>query len=219
MKNSIKMTLIATGFALLTSCEKEIAMPLNYSTESQSSNQISDFNESTLAYTTPIKYNTCGMTVNVFSPNEYLNRKYSFALNSNGQNKPIHISNSNIYFNSPDRFSFEFAGYAYKSLTAKTWRIKRTDGLYLTSHNGNLSYSAKLIGIQEFEQIFMLSSLGNNIYKVLLPKLPVCNIVAINRFDDSWDGYNYSIRSHEYNSGNQDNSNITMIAIDPILTK
>jgi hypothetical protein len=223
MEKSNKMTLIATGFALLlVSCEKEISMPVNYSNKGQSINQIDDFNERRSAYFPDIVYYTCGMKVHVFEPFEYSFKLYSFAINEKGgQNKPFSIGlEGEIDYGNPDKFSFEFAGYADKSQTVKTWRIKRTDGKYLTAlRNHYLEYLDKLIGTQrmmgaqEVDQIFLLSSLGNNTYKILTPKTSICNVVAISSHIFNEDP---TISSYAYDSPklNFANANIIMIVND-----
>jgi hypothetical protein len=115
------------------------------------------------------------MKVNVFTPFENSSNVYSFAYTINGQLKRFGINRyGKMQFSYYDRFTFEFAGYLDASRTVKSWRIRRTDGQYLTA---GLKYAQRLFGASEAQQIFLFSSLGNNQYNILLPKLDVCNLV------------------------------------------
>ena len=133
----------------------------------------------------PIPYVSCGMKINVFTPFEHSAKEYAFAYTINGVQKKFGIGDyGHLNFTSYDKFSLEFAGYADRANTVKLWMIRRTDGKYLTA---GLEYKDKLTGSAATQQEFLLASLGNGQYKILLPKLPVCNIAAI--WDDIDVGY------------------------------
>jgi hypothetical protein len=126
------------------------------------------------------------MKINVFHTAEYLSKGLCIRLyNKRGAKEIWNRRLRHIELYSYDKFSFEFAGYADKPKTIKLWMIRRTDGKYLTA---GMEYKDKLTGSAASAAKFLLASLGNGQYKILLPKLPVCNIAAI--WDDIDVGYN-----------------------------
>ena len=175
--NSIMLAATVIIFSLLFACQKESYSPV-------ASSEIAEENADVTGIL-PLPYVSCGMKINVFTPVEHSAKVYAFAYTINGVQKKFGIGEyGHMNFTSYDKFSFEFAGYANKSNTVKLWMIKRTDGKYLTA---GLEYKDKLTGSAATQQEFLLASLGNGQYKILLPKLPVCNIAAI--WDDIDVGY------------------------------
>jgi hypothetical protein len=180
-KQVIKITAITAFLALLfISCKKQTLTPAVQNKMSDVVNGKPDSSSPTDVVQNTTYY-CCGIKVNVFTPLEHSANTYSFAYTVNGQQNRFGITKAGqINFTNPDKFSFEYAGYLDASGTVKSWRIRRTDGKYLTTILGNgLTYADKLLGSHEVEQIFLLSSLGNNVYNIVLPKLSICNKVAI----------------------------------------
>ena len=207
--NSIIPIAIVIVFSLLFyACQKESPSLV---AASQSSNALHEnVTESSVMSGLPtIPYVSCGMKMNVFTPFEHSANVYAFAYTINGQKKKFGISSGGqMNFNTYDKFSFEFAGYLDKSSTVKSWRIRRTDGKYLTA---GMEYKDKLTGSAAAQQKFLLASLGNGQYKILLPKLPVCNIAAI------WDDVDlgYRIYNFDYDDDNLNfkDTKVTMMVI------
>ena len=193
-----KFVVIVVLISLLISCTKEspIAQFNDRKREAVQGERLGDAQQNLLPITL---YYCCGMMANIVSINAVFGTTYSFAINQNNQNKKFGIDNyGQINFNYPDWFSYEFAGYADPAHTIHTWRIKRTDGKYLTTQPGNgMAYLNKLNAPQDIRQIFLLSYLGNKLYKFLLPKMTDCNVAAL-YFDI--DRQNYIFTSFTYNS-------------------
>jgi len=167
--NSIMLVATVIIFSLLFACQKESYSPVT-------SKENAGEHAETMGLP-PLPYVSCGMKINVFTPFEYSAKVYAFAYTINGVQTKFGIGdNGHMNFTSYDKFSFEFAGYADKANTVKLWMIRRTDGKYLTA---GMEYKNKLTGPDATQQKFLLASLGNGQYKILLPKLPVCNIAAI----------------------------------------
>lgn len=194
--NSVQFAVIsaiASVALLLTACQKEALVKVDTPTVNQPVNPQSG-GAVAQKIGPAVTYNACGMSVNVFSPSEFTADVYSFAYNINGQQKRFAINTyGDMDFSKYDKFSFEFAGYLDTEKKVKFWRLKRTDGKYLTR---GLKYADKITGTNQADQFFLLSSVGNNQYKLLMPKLPVCNVVAI--WNDIDRGY--SIANFDYNS-------------------
>jgi hypothetical protein len=170
MYNSIMLVAAVIVFSLLLfACQKESNSPVT-----SNENTVENAEATGLP---PLPYVSCGMKISVFTPVEYSAKVYAFAYTISGVQKKFGIGDDgHMNFTSYDKFSFEFAGYADKSNTVKLWMIRRTDGKYLTA---GMEYKDKLTGSAAAQQKFLLASLGNGQYKILLPKLPVCNIAAI----------------------------------------
>jgi len=199
--NSIMMLATVIVFSLLFACQKESYSPVT-------SNENAGEHAETMGLP-PIPYVSCGMKINVFTPAEYSAKVYAFAYTINGMQKKFGIGDyGHMNFTSYDKFSFEFAGYADKPKTIKLWMLRRTDGKYLTA---GMEYKDKLTGSAAVQQKFLLASLGNGQYKILLPKLPVCNIAAI------WDDIDvgYTIANFDYDDPRVDfkDTKVTMMVI------
>lgn len=199
----------AVVFSLLfNACQKDSASLVTASQSSNASHE--NVTESSVMSGLPtIPYVSCGMKINVFTPFEHSAKVYAFAYTLNGVQKKFAIdNNSHMNFGSYDKFSFEFAGYLDKSSTVKSWRIRRTDGKYLTA---GLKYIDLLPEPSAAQQIFLLASLGNGQYKILLPKLPVCNLAAIWYDVDA----GYRIVNFDYNDFQLDgkDTKVTMTVI------
>jgi len=204
----IKVVAAAVVFSLLlNACQKESSSLAAPDQSPVASNETLAANAATGL--PPMPYVSCGMKINVFTPVEYSAKVYAFAYTINGVQKKFSIVNSGkLDFTKYDKFSFEFAGYLDKSNTVKSWRLRRTDGKYLTS---GLEYKEKLTGSAAVQQTFLLASLGNGQYKILLPKLPVCNIAAI--WDDIDIGYRIYNFDYDDSSLEFKDTKVTMMVI------
>ena len=200
ISRSIGVAVVATVCSLFfNACQKESsALIVAHVAASSKANAVSS-----------IPYVSCGMKINVFTPSEYASKVYSFAYTINGQLKKFSIGNSGqLSFTTYDKFSFEFAGYTDMSNTVRFWRIRRTDGKYLTT---GLEYKAKMTGPSAAQQTFLLASLGNGQYKIVLPKLPECNLAAI--WYDIDLGYRIANFAYDDTYLNDKDTKISMIVI------
>lgn len=193
---------------LLNACQKESSSLVNQNQPRFASNEnLEEHAEANRL--PPIPYVSCGMKINVFTPVENSLKAYAFAYTINRVQKKFSIGTAGkMSFTSYDKFSFEFAGYLDTSKKVKSWRIRRTDGKYLTT---GLTYKIKLTGSKAAQQTFLLASLGNGQYKILLPKLPVCNLAAIWYDID----LGYRISNFDYNDSHLDgkDTKVTMVLI------
>lgn len=124
--------------------------------------------------TDDLTYAACDLLVNVFSPSA--NTTYNLAMISGDVNIKFGIPGiGELNFQTIDNVNFEFSGsYADKAKTVKLYRIKRTDGKYLSNAFGAANYTTKIDGPGASTQLFILNSLGNNHYNLILPTMATC---------------------------------------------
>jgi hypothetical protein len=210
MKKLITLILASLFIAIsFVSCQKEAASSQPVSQSVVNSSAVKS--DSLLT----IPYYSCGMAVNAFLPNFYTFTRYYFAISQNGVVKPFGIGiYGEINYSDPDQFSFEAAGFADAASRIPVYRIRRTDGKYLTNTSNGMAYLNKLTAPADVQQVFLLSHSGGNTYKVLLPKLSECNIAAL-YFD--FDHQAYFFEGFIYNSPDLSRgiTNITMMAVVP----
>lgn len=141
-------------------------------------------------------YNTCGLPVNVFTPSA--NTTYNLAIISGDVNIKFGIPGvAELSFQNIDFVNFEFSGlYADKGQTIKLYRIKRTDGKYLSNAFAAANYTTKIEGPGSSTQLFILNSLGNNRYNLILPTMSVCNFMFT-----YWDNSSQKYRGAFVSSG------------------
>jgi hypothetical protein len=172
---SLAIVILASSFG----CSKNIETPDQY-----------NHTEATGISSATIFYTDCGLSVNVFTPNPSLQYSFEYHKPSSRIYVPFGIDQyTEVTFSAPDKFTFEFAGHTTAG-KFKTWRIKRTDGKYLTADNGILIYKPKLVKGPVNEQIFLIGSLGLSRYELINPGR--CEIGTI-AFDIDYSGYRFFI--------------------------
>jgi hypothetical protein len=166
MKKRI-MTAAVTFFVSLTACVKETVLPEN-ATESISSVAPSGMEAQTFL--------TCNRLINVFNPGP--NVIFSLGMQLGTSYRKFSVPTYGVLdFTKVDKIMFEFSGlYADRANTVKLYRIRRTDGKYLTFQIA-AAYVSKMEGIDAQYQLWVLNSLGSNKYNLMLPKMNTCYLL------------------------------------------
>jgi hypothetical protein len=148
---------------------KNVAPPASESTAISASK-----NEDAAAKTPPLTYAACNMLVTVYDPAP---GQYTLAMGTATGYKKFGLPNfsGTLDFQNIDYLTFEFSKqYADAANTVKLYRIRRSDGKYLTLYLNPTYDTRKLPGNGEEQQLWIMNDLGNNKYNLLAPKLASC---------------------------------------------
>ena len=178
MKTNLLIALIvATTFTgIFSSCTKEnnqatqvVETKSNSATQPNAEKQ-NPQSASAASATPTLTYITCSKPINIYNPQA---GQYTLAMPYGSSYKKFGIPGFGglLDFQNIDYVTFEFSGlYADPANTVKLYRVRRTDGKYLTFHL-YLDYSPLLQAGQNPElQYWIINNLGNNQYNLVLPK-------------------------------------------------
>ncbi|RYZ60108.1 MAG: hypothetical protein EOO14_07620 [Chitinophagaceae bacterium] len=165
MKNiPFKMITTLITLSLLIGCKKDNSL----------TGQIVDQPQSGSVAGSVLKtYVTCNRFVNVFTPT--LETHYTLAMQNGFSYRKFGIPDlGTLDFDNIDKVTFEFSKqFADPSNTVKLYRIRRTDGKYLTFRIA-AGYTTKLEGSEAQYQLWIVNSLGMSKYNLMLPKMYTC---------------------------------------------
>jgi hypothetical protein len=115
-------------------------------------------------------YSFCGLAANIYNPD---NGMYTLgmSLRAGYQNFGV-VGLGHLDFVHVDKIQFEFSGrYHDRPQTVKLYRIRRSDGKYLSWKIGGLMYDKLITGGFDATQLYVLSNLGNNKFNIILPNV------------------------------------------------
>ncbi|MCF2505192.1 hypothetical protein L0663_17495 [Dyadobacter sp. CY107] len=132
----------------------------------------------------------CNMLIKLFNPPA--NARYVISNGFFGPNfRTFGVRRTNVPdYNFVDIVNFEYSGKNFgKGGVAKLYRIRRSDGLFLTQYDhANLSYKPRSTSTtSEKSQLWIIRDLGNKKYKLILPTLATgCEVAGVNHDGDTY---------------------------------
>lgn len=153
---------------------------------------VADQGKENLKTLVPVSFDltVCNLLVKLFNPPS--TAWYTISTRFYDSNyRTFGVQRSNVPdYNKVDIIKFEYSGKNYgKGGVAKLYRIRRSDGLYLTQYDGaRLSYKTiSTSTTTEATQLWILHDLGNRKYKLILPTLATgCEVARVNHDGDAY---------------------------------